>query len=64
MQRFVREEERIKNSFLMVTQNDEMHGQIKNLPKDYDTLKKVFGRNNIAAGKICIYMGGLKMTKY
>ena len=48
MQRFIRDEERIKNSFTRIKQNDEMKRQIKDRPEDYDTLKKVFGRNNIA----------------
>jgi hypothetical protein len=49
MQRFVRDEERVKNLYLRIKQNDEMHRQIKGLSEDYDTLKKVFGRNNIAS---------------
>ena len=48
MQRFVREEDRVKNIYLRVKQNDEMYRQIKNFPEDFDTLKKVFGKKNIA----------------
>jgi len=40
MQRFVRDEKRVKNSFTRVKQSDEMNRQIKGYPEDYDTLKK------------------------
>lgn len=47
-QKYVRKEERVKNIYLRVKQNEEMCRQIKDLPEDFDTLKKVFGRSNVS----------------
>ena len=52
MQKFFRDEERVKEIYLRIKQNDKMYGRIKNMPENYDTLKEVFGRNNFAAAFI------------
>ena len=43
-QKYVRDDERVKNIFLRIKQNEKMYEQIKGLQEDFDTLKKVFGR--------------------
>jgi len=47
MQKFVRDDERVKNTYHRIRQNNDMYKQVKGLPEDFDTLKKIFGRNNI-----------------
>lgn len=46
-QKFVRDEKRVKSIFRRLKQNQEMHARIGGLPEDFDTLKKVFGRNRL-----------------
>lgn len=46
-QKYIRNVERVKNTYKRLKENVDMHSQIKNLPKDFDTLKKVFGKINI-----------------
>lgn len=45
-QRLIRDEERVKNVYRRLKQNEEMYAKIKGFPEDFDTLKKVFGRQN------------------
>lgn len=47
-QKFVRKEERIRNIYVRLKRHEEMYRQIKDFPEDYDTLKKAFGKNNVA----------------
>lgn len=46
-QKFVRDEKRVKNIYLRLMQHEETHVKTKGLPEDFDTLKKVFGRNRL-----------------
>ncbi len=45
-QRFVREENRVKNLFKRIKNNTKMNEKIQGYPEDYDTIKKVFGGKN------------------
>lgn len=45
--KFVRNEERVKNSFERIKSNDVMRKMIEGYPENFDTLKKVFGRNTV-----------------
>lgn len=46
-QAMVRDEKRVKNTFERIKKNIEMRGKIKGFPENFDTLKKVFGKDMI-----------------
>lgn len=46
-QKFVREEERVKNVFDRLKANDVLREKISGYSEDFDTLKNVFGKNNV-----------------
>ena len=63
-QRFVRNEERIKNTYLRIKQDDEMCIKIENFPENLDTLKTVFGRNNVLNDIVTQEINYLKATPH
>lgn len=45
--RFVRNEQRVKNSFGRIKENKILRDKIDSYPENFDTLKKVFGRDRV-----------------
>lgn len=46
-QRFICDEKRVKNTFGRMKENDVLRKKIIGYPEDFDTIKKVFGKNNV-----------------
>lgn len=46
-QRFVRDEQRVKNVFKRIKANDNLREKIVGYSEDFDTLKNVFGKNTV-----------------
>lgn len=46
-QRFVRDEQRVKNAYKRIKSNDNLREKIVGYSEDFDTLKSVFGKNNV-----------------
>ena len=62
MQKFVRDEKRVENSFSRIKQNEEMSRQIEGYPETLDTLTKLFGRNNVALDIVAHEIDYLRKT--
>ncbi|WP_425448807.1 zinc dependent phospholipase C family protein [Dethiothermospora halolimnae] len=46
-QKFVRDDERVKNIFCRVKNRESLYERVKGYPENFDTLKEVFGKQNI-----------------
>lgn len=46
-QKFVRDDERVKNIFCRIKDKESLYKKVKGYPENFDTLKEVFGKQNI-----------------
>lgn len=46
-QKFIRDEKRVRASFERIKENSDLQRKVQGYPKNFDTLKMVFGRSNV-----------------